>query len=1276
MSCTPDSYVAGGSGFGHAVSLTSAGQQISFTNEDQFYLRDNFYIEFFGTMGGDCYIIKQGSAQGDANVKTFYVAGNTLYAGDNPNWTELAVANFFTIGERHHYAIQKTNSKIVAWRDGVIVGSADLSNKFSGPASSLSVDLFYSAGAVSKVVDEILISKAMFRNMSSNFTVPSSPYTSTPGNLVNLTSVLDSNNSNVDGSHAYSNSPGVPGIPAGAVALFHLDGDWIDALGNFTLADQHWLFVASADGFDRALAPAANSTMGIVSQGILLPGAAFFLEWRQKGPASTFSTPLAIMSGHDNGLSWNIGFKPDGHGRVSAGLVGADVPVIDLGLLIASDNNWHTYAIGRDAGGMCRAFRDGVIQGSGSFATAFSNYSQTSTNWVCGSTPPGQPGALIDEILFIDGSAYKTANYTPETAPYSGASSPDTPNMFNHVIWPGYFGDGPSGGKGILYDGTWVAYKFPTATIINKYQIAGNPDGVQYYTNNLKSWTLSGSNNSTDGSDGTWTTLDIQTNTPLSIWGDGTTCGSYPWSASFDNSTAYSMYKLVCVASHSSSYAGIGEILLGNSLSSYSADASTILHCPFDSDATDQSLESRSTTLLGSSVISTSVKHVGAGSLNVNGVNGGVSVDMTHYTFGAKSYTIDFWMYSTNIVSLGFLFEANNSGQNPKFSIMTGQGNNSVYVAAQNGTPTFAITGNTPLQSNQWYHIALVDNHTDLRLFINGVLDTVHTGTQLKDVYAGAFANFKIGNSTADSPGNYPFPGYIDSFRVSDTALWDSSFTPPMAPYYSPISVIYDGNGSTGGTVPVDSNVYSENDIATVLDNTGPLIKANYTFSHWNTAANGSGTSYIPGDTFNISGNTTLYAQWSATLIDSNTEFLLHFDNNIIDSLSKYTLTAVTTSPTYVSGKFGNGIQNCTVQVTGTENLNITGDFCLEFWAKNPAEDYKMIFGKMWHYGHHWYMSTLTNGAIAIYGQAPPHLDTTVTGYLINDNNFHLYAISREGTTFRFFRDGIIIQEITASVNLVGNSNDHLVSFMGDSGTDTPVSKFTNAIFDEALFVNGAAYRTTNFIPPQIPYTVPAPAPTYSVTYEGNGSTGGTVPTDSNSYHTSDTVTVLGLNTLVKTGYTFVHWNTVANGSGTSYNPSATFAMGSSNVTLYAIWYKNSTTILTGTFAQSKGTPYDLTLSATSLAALAPVAADDYYVDYSNWEKVLFIYKHADGEGGKTIVFTNNGSNAFGDATVKFTSRSRTGVWSLNGILLIDYDGGEFLVSGSNLPSGLTITVS
>ncbi|MGB5016168.1 MAG: InlB B-repeat-containing protein, partial [Candidatus Nanopelagicales bacterium] len=76
-------------------------------------------------------------------------------------------------------------------------------------------------------------------------------------------------------------------------------------------------------------------------------------------------------------------------------------------------------------------------------------------------------------------------------------------------------------------------------------------------------------------------------------------------------------------------------------------------------------------------------------------------------------------------------------------------------------------------------------------------------------------------------------------------------------------TVTYSGNGSTGGSAPTDpSSPYGVGSSVTVLS-AGSLTRTNYTFDHWNTAANDSGTSYAPGATFTIAADTTLYAQWT-----------------------------------------------------------------------------------------------------------------------------------------------------------------------------------------------------------------------------------------------------------------------------------------------------------------------------------------------------------------------------------------------------------------------------
>ena len=78
----------------------------------------------------------------------------------------------------------------------------------------------------------------------------------------------------------------------------------------------------------------------------------------------------------------------------------------------------------------------------------------------------------------------------------------------------------------------------------------------------------------------------------------------------------------------------------------------------------------------------------------------------------------------------------------------------------------------------------------------------------------------------------------------------------------------------------------------------------------------------------------------------------------------------------------------------------------------------------------------------------------------------------------------------------------------------------------------------------------------YRVIYDKNGATSGTVPSDATVYDDNQTATIkANTGSLAKTGYTFVGWNTAANGSGTdvSASGSATRKI-TAGLRLYAKW--------------------------------------------------------------------------------------------------------------------------
>ena len=82
---------------------------------------------------------------------------------------------------------------------------------------------------------------------------------------------------------------------------------------------------------------------------------------------------------------------------------------------------------------------------------------------------------------------------------------------------------------------------------------------------------------------------------------------------------------------------------------------------------------------------------------------------------------------------------------------------------------------------------------------------------------------------------------------------------------------------------------------------------------------------------------------------------------------------------------------------------------------------------------------------------------------------------------------------------------------------------------------------------------------TYTVSYDGNGSDGGTV-LGVQSFTSGSFATVTGAGTMIRTGYTFTGWNTAVNGTGTPYTEGARYSS-DANLTLYAQWQPNTYTV-------------------------------------------------------------------------------------------------------------------
>ncbi|PQJ27328.1 InlB B-repeat-containing protein, partial [Rubritalea profundi] len=95
----------------------------------------------------------------------------------------------------------------------------------------------------------------------------------------------------------------------------------------------------------------------------------------------------------------------------------------------------------------------------------------------------------------------------------------------------------------------------------------------------------------------------------------------------------------------------------------------------------------------------------------------------------------------------------------------------------------------------------------------------------------------------------------------SHSASYDNVIVEKISPPFKH-QLNYDDNGADGGAIPVGITEFHPGEAVTVLGNTGSLSKDSFNFAGWNTAANGTGLAYTSDDTFYISNDTTLYAQW------------------------------------------------------------------------------------------------------------------------------------------------------------------------------------------------------------------------------------------------------------------------------------------------------------------------------------------------------------------------------------------------------------------------------
>lgn len=460
-------------------------------------------------------------------------------------------------------------------------------------------------------------------------------------------------------------------------------------------------------------------------------------------------------------------------------------------------------------------------------------------------------------------------------------------------------------------------------------------------------------------------------------------------------------------------------------------------------------------------------------------------------------------------------------------------------------------------------------------------------------------------NTREDGTGTTYSDATPDNFKIrSNTTLWAKWLI-------NSHTVSYNGNTNTAGDPPLfHGSSYNYGTSIEVDFLTGTFAKTGHTFTGWNTRADGYGTSYTSSGTkiFTLGDqNVVLYAQWQINR--HNVTYDANLGTGSVPSSSTKDYAATVTVDSKPSDLVRTGYTFAGWRTSS--NSGGTGYAPTDTFAM-PDNDVTLFAS--WTINRHsitYNANGATGGSVPVDASSPYDYASLVT---VKSNSG---SLTRPGYTFAGWntaQNGGGTARNASTTFTLGDADVelfaqwthtvHKLTYHANNATGGTVPTESNQYYDDAITAagnsgslertgytfdgwqtgpsSGTRYATgAGFSMPDNSVTLYAKwnINRYSVTYDDNGATGGTVPTDASSpYDYNTRVTAKGnSNSLVKSGAVFAGWNTQADGNGDSYaaDGTGTFDLPARNVVLYAKWVTNPRTVTYHATADSGSVPTD-----------------------------------------------------------------------------------------------------
>jgi len=167
-----------------------------------------------------------------------------------------------------------------------------------------------------------------------------------------------------------------------------------------------------------------------------------------------------------------------------------------------------------------------------------------------------------------------------------------------------------------------------------------------------------------------------------------------------------------------------------------------------------------------------------------------VSANSSPISTTNSTFTVEGWIYMT-AVPVGttpcVIGDMTPGGNNDSWSFGP-MGSSPVVSFYWYDGAAKTVSGNTVMSLNTWYHIAVSINANAISMYVNGVQQTL-TGTTTLTNRTGSVGYIGLGEWTSAVSAYYI--GYASSLRISNIALYSSSFTPPTTTFTTSSNTVF-----------------------------------------------------------------------------------------------------------------------------------------------------------------------------------------------------------------------------------------------------------------------------------------------------------------------------------------------------------------------------------------------------------------------------------------------------------------------------------------------------